>query len=151
VRIDFFDDSDMDQVQSIAIQKGCNLSVFLCSFVRKTWCVFFLFFFSFASSVSRRVRYGAHFLIVLMFLLLFSDKAGCTDWNASVFVFCKPASGHLSLNEGLGHTSKLRPLQKKSEVLPLASLSAQILHLRSVFLSVNWSQYKLCLVNRKFI
>lgn len=76
MRIDCFDHSDiMDQVQSVAIQMGCILSVFLCSFLGKTFFFFFL-----ASSVSSIASdMETHFHIVLMFLLPFSDKAGCTD------------------------------------------------------------------------
>lgn len=73
----------------------------------------------------------------------FSQKIGCTYWNASVFVFCSFQVDHHIYNEGLQCTSKLRPLEKKLELLPSASLCAQKLYLRSAFLSLNWIQYKL--------
>lgn len=59
--------------------------------------------------------------------------------------------GYHSLHKGLECTSKVRPLGKKSELFLSASLCAQILHLRSAFLSLKWIQYKFCLVNRKLI
>lgn len=67
------------------------------------------------------------------------------------FVFCKLSRAIIVFIKVLTVLPRSDVYGKKSELFPSASLSAKILYLRSAFLSLNWIQYKFCLVNRKLI